>query len=142
MEFSGNSNEKAVRWALDKLTRRQRETIIRFYCMGQEIIAIAEHFDLSKIAVEHIKRRAVKRLRFLLAPYVKRKYGIEVKDVKVCPLCQDKRLDEIIIKCAPYGPWGEVLRMAKRLNITGVTAASTIIFHYKNHLKEEIGNGK
>ncbi|MBD3169916.1 MAG: hypothetical protein GF307_10570 [candidate division Zixibacteria bacterium] len=141
MEDYENSVEKAVRLALEKLSFRERETVIRFYCMGQRITEIASYFDLSKNSINHIKSRGIKKLKHLLFPFARDKYGIELNDREICPLCRDKRLDKIILKCAPYGPWKYALRMAKRLKIKDVKAVSTIIYHYKNHISKGNENG-
>jgi hypothetical protein len=144
MEFSGNSIEDAVRRALSELIEVEREVIIRYYIMGQKHEAIAEVLRISAESVRYRKRCGVGKLRYILSPFVRRRFGLKAAARQGCILCEDNRLDGIILQYAPYGPWKPVMAAAREMGIESLRSVSTIIHHYKYHLlkQEENVDGK
>jgi len=135
MEFKGKSPIKAVRLALSKLHETEKEVIIRYYYMGQSHRQIAQYYRAQSQTIRTIRLRSVEKLKYILTPFVQWRYNISNGIDVTCPLCKDNRLDNLIISCAPYGPWGQVIKEAKALGIHSLKSVSTIIYHYKHHLK-------
>ncbi len=129
-----NPLEEAVKTALEKLEYLESETIIRYYFMGCSYKEIGEFFNVRSEIIRRKKISGIRKLKYILTPFVERYFGIEVERSTSCPLCRDNRLDKMILGMAPYGPWGKVFRKGRKLKITGLKSVSTIISHYKNHL--------
>ena len=142
MHYSGNSPTKAVRLALEELDFKEKEIVIRYYFMGDSYKTIAGFLKIPPGSVRAIRIKSVEKLKLILEPFVKQRYGLNISAISTCPLCCDSRLDEIILQCAPYGPWAPVMQASKRLKIDSIKTVSSIINHYKNHLLRGTRIGK
>lgn len=128
---------KAIRSALGKMSNVEREFIERYYFKGESYLKIGQVLRWMPYRVEALHRRAVKKLRKHLAPFVKREFGIDIDIRNECPLCKSPSKDEInrLIKDKkPQETWKKIIKTLKEKYGIKIKTPQILIGHQKYHI--------
>lgn len=124
-----------VREALDELTDMERITIVRHDFEGLSFAKIAAELEWPCAKVQVVRRRALRRLRKVLAPYVKERFGVSLPSLD-CPICVSpfrREAENIIVKRKREESYSKVISQLRLdFNIT-IISPKTIIGHMKYH---------
>jgi hypothetical protein len=125
-----------VQSAVGRLSDDEREFLARFYNMGETYQQIADKSGRRIHSLEALHRRALKKLRKILAPLVVREYGVKTKTFDACPLCCSPfraEIDALIAARPPEKTWRQVIRILKEKYRITIITPQTIIGHQKYH---------
>jgi len=128
----------AVRLALKKMSNNEREFIERYYFKGESYVKIGQALRWIPYRVEALHRRAVKKLRKHLAPFVKREFGIEIDTNYECPICNSPLKDEInrLFKAKkPEETWKKIIKILKEKYKITIKTPQILIGHQKYHFE-------
>ncbi|MBD3257058.1 hypothetical protein GF377_01400 [candidate division GN15 bacterium] len=122
--------------ALGKLEEDERELVERFHFMGQTYREMACLSGREVFRVVAVHKRALRKLRALLAPLVAELYGIPPDPMPDCPICRSvyrPEIDQFIAARRPTETWRRVLRLVRgRYGLPAVTVGS-LIGHERYH---------
>jgi hypothetical protein len=124
-----------VREALDELTAAERVTIERHDFEGLSLVDIAAELGCPCSKVQATRRRALRRLRKVLAPFVQERFGVSPPST-VCPICTSPfRRDAERIIAARRGdePYSIVISQLRHDFKIAIISPKTIIGHMKYH---------
>jgi hypothetical protein len=124
-----------VREALDELTAVERVTIERHDFEGLSLVNIAAELGWPCSRVQATRRRALRRLRKVLAPYVQERFGVLLPSTN-CPICasQFRRDAETIIAARKREEsYSKVISQLRHDFKIAIISPKTIIGHVKYH---------
>jgi hypothetical protein len=124
-----------VREALDELTAVERVTIERHDFEGLSLVNIAAELGWPCSRVQATRRRALRRLRKVLAPYVQERFGVLLPSTD-CPICasQFRRDAETIIAARKREEsYSKVISQLRHDFNIAIISPKTIIGHVKYH---------
>ncbi|MBD3401726.1 hypothetical protein GF420_02435 [candidate division GN15 bacterium] len=133
---SGSQIQQAVREALSRLPDQERELIERFHFMGQTYRELAALSGSTEYKLEATHKRAVRKLRRTLAPFVRRRFTLKSEPAPDCPLCRSPEraaIDRLLSDHDPRQTWRPVLHTLRREFGIHIQAPQTIIGHKKYH---------
>lgn len=128
---------KAVRTAVEKLSPKEKEFIERYYFRGESYRDISICFNKKINRLENIHRRAITKLKRLLAGFVKDEFGIKVKKTFVCPICLSPYRDDIdalIRRKKKSDTWKKIIKTVKTEFRTEIKTPQILISHQKYHM--------
>lgn len=124
-----------VREALDELTTAERITIERHDFEGLPLARIAAELEWPSSKVQVVRRRALRRLRKLLAPFVEERFGVCLPSTD-CPICASpfrREAERIIAARNREEPYSKVISELRRSFEIAIISPKTIIGHMKYH---------
>jgi hypothetical protein len=131
-----------VREAIDELTAVERIAIERHDFEGLSLVSIAAELGWSCSRVQAARRRALRRLRKELAPFVQERFGVYLPSPD-CPICASKfrrDAERIIAARKQEEPYSKVISQLRRDFKIAIISPKTIIGHLKYHcqIREEL----
>lgn len=141
--YSGPLQQKiiaAVERALARLPSVEKEIIERYYYQGQSIGEIAEALISTVGSVERRRQNAIRKLRKYLSTFVKEHFGIEVRDLAKCVICDSPfriEIERLIDSKPAEENWRKLLRCLREKYRLDIMAPQTIVSHIKFHREEE-----
>ncbi|MBN2227341.1 MAG: sigma-70 family RNA polymerase sigma factor [candidate division Zixibacteria bacterium] len=136
---------RSVRRAVSTLTPREREFVYRYYYNGEANRKIAIEMGLTVGRIDRLHRRILKRLKIVLADFVRKEYGLDVAIGDDCPICQSPHCDEInrlIQAKPPEVTWRGVLKTLCNEYGLKITSPQVLIGHEKYHMNKEGEHGR
>ena len=127
---------QAVEEALDELPYSEREFIIRFHFMGESYRHLAEETGREIHKLEALHRRALRRLKNKLAPFVAERFGLGVASKRTCPICNSdnrSQIDGLIKARNRRQTWRPVMRQLRSRYGIVVKTPQILIGHEKYH---------
>jgi len=134
--------EKEIRKALQKLTEKEREVVERFFFLGQKYGEIGLALELSEFRVQTILLRAKRKLKNVLAPFARKKYGVIVKKPS-CPIClskKRKRIEKLLKTKTKEEGWKRILLQLKEQHQIRTNSRS-LHRHLSEHMPPERKRG-
>jgi hypothetical protein len=125
-----------VRAAVEQLRGNERMVLERHRFDAVPFTVIAAELNWRVIRVQNVERRALRRLRRLLAPYVRERFGIEAPQAK-CPICDSAcrgQADIMIAARINQESFGVLMSRLRCSYGIRVISPQTIIGHSKYHL--------
>jgi hypothetical protein len=104
--------------------------------MGETYQQIADKSGRRIHSLEALHKRALKKLRKILAPLVAREYGVKTKPFNSCVLCCSPlraEIDVLIAARPPEKTWRQVIRILEEKYRIIIITPQTIIGHQKYH---------
>jgi hypothetical protein len=127
--------ENKVRKALDELTVVERAAIERHDFEGLSLVSIATDLGWSCSRVQAARRRALRRLRKVLAPFVQERFGVSPPSTD-CPICANpfrRDAERIIAARKREEPYSKVISKLRHDFGIVIISPKTIIGHMKYH---------
>jgi hypothetical protein len=124
-----------VREALNELTDVERVAIERHDFEGLSLVNIASELGWSCSRVQVARRRALRRLRKVLAPFVHERFGVSLPTTD-CPICASpfrRDAERIIAARKREEPYSKVISQLKYDFEIAIVSPKTIIGHIKYH---------
>lgn len=128
--------QRTVRNALESLTAQERLFIIRFYFQGQTYRHISRQSGQAASKLLGLHRRAIRKLRRRLAPFVKERFRIESDESPNCPICrsgQRHSIDVLIANRDKSRSWRPVISALKERYSLAIRSPQVLIGHEKYH---------
>ncbi len=141
--------ERKVRQALSRLAAKEKILIEQFYFQGRNYQEIAQILRLNLKQVEYLHRKAVFKLKNLLAEFVKKRFKIRIDKLAVgksvnpgktafsCVICQNprqKQIEELIESKKEQETWGVVLKKLKNKFNLDIKAPQVLMGHMKHRI--------
>ena len=139
----------AVRQALEKLTDREREFIEFYHFQGLSYAEISARTGRSIHSLESLYRRAIRRLRKELTPFVRAAFGPEAVPGPVgsargdrrrtCPICRStfrRDIDKLIARRDRTATWRPVMQAIRERFGIAIRSPQTLIGHEKYHVSD------
>jgi len=133
------SINREVRKALEKLTPLEKQFIELFYFEFKGYPEIALVLKRKDYKLEWIHKKALDKLRILLADFVKGRFNLDVSQENDCIICQShfrQELDELIQNKKEKETYKTLLRIFKQKYGLDVKTPQVIIGHRKKHIVE------
>ena len=130
--------EKEIRRALEKLTEMEREIVERFFFLGQKQGKIGAGLGLSEFRVKTVLLKAKRKLKNFLAHFVRKKYGVIVKE-PICPIClskKRKRIEKLLKTKTKEEGWKRILRQLREKHQIRTNSRS-LQRHLSEHMPPE-----
>lgn len=127
--------DQAVETALARLPDEEREFVVRFHFMGESYRELAEATGRPVYRFEAIHRRAFRRLRGLLGPFVHERFGLDEKE-STCPLCRSterQAIDRLLAGKSERLTWRPIIRHLQNQFGIHVTTPQMLISHVQFH---------
>lgn len=127
--------DRAVETALARLPDEEREFVVRFYFMGESYRRLAEATGRPVCRFEAIHRRAFRRLRGLLGPFVLERFGLKEGE-STCPLClstERRAIDRLLAGKTERLTWRPIIRQLQNHFGIRVTTPQMLISHVQFH---------
>jgi hypothetical protein len=124
-----------VREALDELTAVERVAIERHDFEGLSLVNIAAELGWPCSRVQATRRRGLRRLRKVLAPFVHERFGVSLLSTD-CPICASpfrRDAERIIAARKPDEPYSKVISQLRHDFKIAIISPKTIIGHIKYH---------
>ena len=124
-----------VREALDELTVVERVTIERHDFEGLSLMNIAAELGWPCSRVQATRRRALRRLRKVLAPFVQERFGVLLPSTD-CPICASRfrrDAETIIAARKREESYSKVISQLRHNFKIAIISPKTIIGHVKYH---------
>jgi len=124
-----------VREALDELTAVERVAIERHDFEGLSLVSIAAELGWPCSRVQVVRRRALRRLRKVLAPFVQERFGVSLPSTD-CPICASpfrRDAERIIAARKREEPYSKVISRLRHDFKIAIISPKTIIGHTKYH---------
>jgi hypothetical protein len=118
-----------------------RRIIKDYYVLCLSRRAIAQRRNLEEREVDIIRSRAERRLRGMLAGYVKRRFGIAVQNSDGCELCNAARrieIDQCLSGRHPSESWGALRRRLNREYGLAIKRVQVVMSHCRYHMLTDI----
>lgn len=128
---------RTVRSALGRLNGYEREALEHYHFMGRQVGDVAECMNLSPRVAERILRSGTLKLRRILGPFVRERFGISGSSAERCPicLCGDRRwAEEIVSSRRSEETWRRVIGLLRREFGMKITSPQTLVGHLKYHM--------
>ncbi len=128
---------KEVRKAVEKLSNEERQFIEKFYFEFRSYREIAGIFKKRIYKLERIHRRALDKLRILLADFVKNRFKLEVTRETDCVICNHPfrpKLDRLIRRKKKDETYARLIRTFKQKYGIEITTPQVIIGHQRKHM--------
>jgi len=128
--------DRQVRHAIESLSEDEMEFVIRFYFMGQGYNEISDKSGRVNHKLEALHKRAIRKLKNRLQPFVKKCFGIKIKKGRACLICdspQRLKIDRIILKKKPEETWSPVIKQIQEKFGLKIKSPQTLIGHQKYH---------
>jgi hypothetical protein len=126
-----------VRSAMTRLTEEEREFIARFYFMGQTYQDLSKATGRAEHKLSSLHKRSIRKIRRLLADYVRSEFGLSSEGFRPCSLCSSEHLNEInelIRNRDRTATWRGVMReLNERFGIR-VRTPQLLIGHERYHM--------
>jgi hypothetical protein len=124
-----------VREALDELTDVERLIIERHDFEGLSLPNMAAELGWPCSKVQATRRRALRRLRKVLAPFVQERFGVSPpsNDCSICASPFRRDADRIIAARVREEPYSKVIRRLRHDFKIAIISPKTIIGHVKYH---------
>jgi DNA repair exonuclease SbcCD ATPase subunit len=122
--------------ALERLDSEEKELIKRHYFVGQGWREIEEESGRTRHKIQGLRRRAMKKLRKALAPFVEREYGIETGRTDGCPVCSSIHrhdIEKLISDRAPTSAWRPLTSILRSKYGIRIPSPRILIVHEKYH---------
>jgi hypothetical protein len=124
-----------VREALNELTAVERITIERHDFEGLSFAKIAAELEWPYSKVLIVRRRALRRLRKVLAPYVQERFGVSLPSLD-CPICISplrREAENTIAERKREESYSKVISQLRHDCKITIISPKTIIGHMKYH---------
>jgi len=131
----------AVRAAIRRLDPDQQELVGQLYYFGRTIPELAAATGSSRSRLEAQHDRIKRRLRVLLADFVRRRYGIGAAERRSCPICDQPRADAIdrhIAAKRPAHTRRPIMRAIREKTGLDLRSPHALIGHTRYHLLVEM----
>jgi len=128
---------KEVRKAVEKLSAEERLFIQKFYFEFKGYQEIAGLLKKRVYKLERIHRRALDKLRILLAAFVKTRFKLEIPKKTDCVICRSpfhKELDQLIKSKKKEVTYIPLIRTFKRKYGINIKTPQVIIGHQRKHM--------
>ncbi len=128
---------RVVRKAVEKLTPEERVFIEQYYFEFKSYREIAEILKKKVYKLERIHRRALDKLRILLADFVKTRFKLEVPQKTDCVICRSPfhtELDELIKNKKKEDTYIPLIRTIKQKYGIAIKTPQVIIGHQRKHM--------
>ncbi len=126
----------AVQSAAAQLSENEREFLARFYNMGESYRQMSEKSGRTIHSLESLHKRAKRKLRKLLAKFVREEFGVIASTALNCPICLSTdrpEIDRLLAEHQTSNTWRKELRqLREKYGLVAVTP-QTIIGHQKYH---------
>ncbi|HEX7401845.1 MAG TPA: hypothetical protein VF369_06680, partial [candidate division Zixibacteria bacterium] len=135
-----NSEElinRQVRKAVKKLSYEERKFIEKFYFEFKSYQEIAGILKKRIYKLERIHRRALDKMRILLADFVKERFKLEVSQKTDCVICNSpfrQELDELIKNKKKAETYSRLIRTFKQKYELDIKTPQVIIGHQRKHM--------
>jgi len=127
---------REVSAAIELLSAEEREFVIRFHFMGQGYKEISQLSGRAIYKLASIHKRAIKKLRLSLAGFVSARYGLKLKRMTNCPICESTHRDQIeqvIATKTDESTWRPIIKaLRERFDIV-ISTPQQLIGHTKYH---------
>jgi len=126
-----------VRRAVARLTPLEREYVERRFFQGESFPEISRAFNKRLSRIEAIHRRVVTKLKYLLAEFVKKEYGLDMPGRKNCPLCNSvfrARIDRVIKGKRKEDTWKSIIKVLEARYGIVIKSPQILAGHEKYHL--------
>jgi len=139
--------EKQVRKALARLSEKEKIFIEEFYYQGRSYKEISRFLKINPKQAEYLHRRAIFKLKNLLADFVERKFKIKAdhvtldksitdhKSAAVCVICRNpkqKEIEKVIASKKEHQTWRVILKKLKLKFDLEVKAPQVLMGHMKH----------
>jgi len=128
---------RAVNRALNKLTPRERDFAVRYYFQGQSLKIIAAEWGCRRTTVAGVYKRTVLRLKYLLADFVRKEFGLAVRVERDCPLCRSpfrRQINNLIKSKKKEETWKRIMGILQKEYGLKITTPQTLMGHRRYHL--------
>jgi hypothetical protein len=128
---------KEVRKAVEKLSAEERLFIEKFYFEFKSYQEIAGILKKKVYKLERIHKRALGKLRILLADFVKTRFKLVVPKMTDCVICQSPiraELDKLIKAKKQEETYTRLIRIFKRKYGIDIKTPQAIIGHQRKHM--------
>ncbi|MFH1336591.1 MAG: hypothetical protein ABII96_08740 [Candidatus Zixiibacteriota bacterium] len=128
---------REVRKAVKKLSYEERKFIEKFYFEFKSYQEIAGILKKRIYKLERIHRRALDRLRILLADFVKERFKLVVSQKTDCVICNSPfrpELDELIKNKKKEETYSRLIRILKQKYGLDIKTPQVIIGHQRKHM--------
>jgi len=129
--------DRQVRKAVKKLSKEERLFIESFYFEFKSYQEIARFLKKRVYKLERIHRRALDKLRILLANFVKDRFNLEVSQKTDCVICNSPfrpELDELIKNKKKEETNARLIRIFSQRYGLEIKTPQVIISHQKRHM--------
>ncbi len=126
----------AVQSAAAQLSENEREFLARFYNMGESYRQMSEKSGRTIHSLESLHNRAKRKLRKLLAKFVREEFGVVASAAVNCPICLSidrTEIDRLLAEHQPASTWRKELRILREKYGLSTVTPQTIIGHQKYH---------
>lgn len=139
--------EQQVREALAKLSEKEKIFIEEFYYQGRSYKEISGILKINLKQAEYLHRRAIFKLKNLLADFVEGKFKIRVDKVTldksvtdrkpsvVCVICRNpkqREIEKVIASKKEQETWRVILKKLKRKFNLDIKAPQVLMGHMKH----------
>ena len=127
---------EAVDRAIALLSEAEREVIRRHHFMGESFRSLAEETGKAEFKLVALHSRATKKLRRLLAPFMKQAFGADSPVRNTCPICDSpfrSEIDILIRQRDSTRTWRPVMTTIRRRYGIVIRAPQVILSHVKYH---------
>jgi hypothetical protein len=134
-QVRGQELASKVREALEELTAVERVAIERHDFEGLSLASIAAELECSCTRVQVARRRGLRRLRKVLAPFVQERFGVFLPSPD-CPICASpfrRDAERIIAARKRDEPYSKVISQLRHDLKIAIISPKTIIGHMKYH---------
>ena len=131
------SINREVRKALEKLTPLEKQFIELFYFEFKGYPEIALVLKRKDYKLEWIHKKALDKLRILLADFVKNRFQLDVSQTTDCLICQSpfrQKLDELIQNKKEEETYATLIRIFKQRYGIDIKTPQVIIGHRRKHM--------
>ena len=128
--------EQAVNRAIENLPETERRIIIDYYILCFARRKIARRQNLSEEKIDAARKRAERRLRFMLSELVEKCFRVNQSENAECPICCSARREKIDRELADRRPresWGSLRRRINESCGLEIKRVQTIMTHYRYH---------
>lgn len=141
--------EQQVKQALTRLSEKEKIFVEEFYYQGRSYKEISGILKINLKQAEYLHRRAIFKLKNLLADFVERKFKIRVdkgildksatnhKSSVVCVICRNpkqKEIEKVISSKKEHQTWRIILKKLKQKFNLDVKAPQVLIGHMKHRV--------
>ena len=131
------SINREVRKALEKLTPLEKQFIELFYFEFKGYPEIAQVLKRKDYKLEWIHKKALNKLKILLADFVKNRFQLDVSQTTDCLICQSpfrQELDELILNKKEEETYAPLIKIIKQRYGIDIKTPQVIIGHRRKHM--------
>ena len=125
-----------VRRAVARLTPIEREFVERRFFQGESFSDISRALNKRPGRIDAIHRRVVNKLKYLLAEFVKKEYGLDMPGRNNCQLCNSvfrAEIDQLIKSKRKEDTWKNIIKVLKARYGIIIKSPQILAGHEKYH---------